>query len=129
MGDQVGSARLAGLGLVVAVAVAALVYMSFQPGGHIETAGGSVCEWRTEGDVTQERALVLNCKCPSGTKYSCRYVGKPDLTCPPFWRDFFDFFKQLRGVFESEDTCIYIHVANFLCGKHISFHALMRLMG
>lgn len=112
--DKVMKVGLAGMGLLLALVVAAIAYTSLRPGGRIETVGGSVCEWRTEGDITQERSLVLTCRCPGGASYACKYVGKPDLTCPPFWRDFFNFFKQLRraiaGIYVVRLPILSVHI-------------------
>ena len=82
--------------IIIAVLVALIAFISRQPGGYIETQGGSTCSWRLEGDAYTDRAVLFDCRCPSGVEYSCKYQGNPDSTCPPFWRDVFGFFRQIR---------------------------------
>ncbi len=82
--------------VIIAVLVAVVGFISQQPGGYIETQGGSTCSWRIEGDAYTDRAVLFDCSCPGGKKYNCKYVGRPDITCPPFWRDIFGLFRQIR---------------------------------
>ena len=82
--------------VVLAILFALVAFISQQPGGYIETKGGSTCSWRLEGDAYTERAVLFDCECPGGKKYSCKYQGRPDTTCPPFWRDIFGLFRQIR---------------------------------
>lgn len=79
------------MGLVIAVAV----YISKQPGGYITTRGGSVCSWRTDGDPNTERGLIMDCSCPNGVEYGCRYQARPDEDCPKFWKNLLPYFTNL----------------------------------
>ncbi len=82
--------------MIVAVLAALFAFISQQPGGYIETQGGSTCSWRLQGDPYTNRTMLFDCQCPSGKKYSCKYCGRPEITCPPFWRDFWVLFQQIR---------------------------------
>lgn len=93
--------------IVVSVIVAVTAYISQLPGGYITTQGGSTCSWRLAGHPHTERRLMLDCECPSGITYYCEYEGTPDTTCPPFWRDFIGFFRQIRQAAAGEYT-IYV---------------------
>ena len=100
---EVTSKHIAGLVVFIALIVALIAFISKQPGGYIETTGGSTCAWRLEGDATSDRAISFECKCNSGAvKYNCKYSGNPDITCPPFWRDVFGFFNQVRETVAGE---------------------------
>ena len=96
MADSSTQKYIAIVVVVVAVLVALVAFISQQPGGYINTTGGSTCSWRIEGDPYVNRAVLFDCECPSGKEYNCKYEGRPDITCPPFWRDFFSLFRQIR---------------------------------
>lgn len=81
-------AELKHLGIVIvilAVITGLVVFVSRQPGGWIETAGGSICSWRIGGNATAGHALKLDCKCRDEQNneipYNCQYAGKPQETC------------------------------------------------
>lgn len=77
-------------------AVAALAYyVSQQPGGYMDTRGGSKCSWRTEGEPTTDRALIARCSCPNGAEYECKYQGRPDEGCPKFWKNLTGYFLEI----------------------------------
>lgn len=83
--------------IAVAVAIAGLVvFVSKQPGGYIQTKGGSTCSWRTDGNPTTGRSFAVDCSCSSDKEYSCKYVANPDTTCPKFNKDVIGFFRQIR---------------------------------
>jgi hypothetical protein len=81
----------------VAVITAAVIYISKQPGGYIETKGGSECSWRTAGDATTGyRDHMFNCRCKrSGREYNCTYRGDPDSNCPKFYKKIIDYFLEV----------------------------------
>ena len=88
--------------VILSVLVGVVAFVSQQPGGYFNTKGGSTCAWRTEGDASEERALKVDCTCAGGIKYSCKYQGDPQVTCPSFWRGFFYFFTQMVAALEGE---------------------------
>ena len=103
--------------LVVLSVLAGLVaFISQQPGGYFETKGGSTCAWRTEGDASEERALKVDCTCAGGIKYSCKYQGDPQVTCPAFWRDLYGFFIQMIAALEGQFYTTLLVLAVNVCG-------------